>query len=321
MKIKKILVVIITIMLMLLFIKTEAKAINENSTTEIKLITETQEIEKDVEIPIQIYIKNTDKKVESIDTLIEFNEELFYEIEEADITTDLKMDIFEYEKEHKNLKIVLKNAINEGVIATIKLKPKKSITEPEEEINLLKLNDIYIVNGDFSEETKDSVGCSIGVSEKLYLSSDVYKIGDNDIDNYESGDRYLEKITPETTVAEFINNCKTNGTIKVLNSKGEALKGTDLVGTNMTIKVTKDSEEITLIAVVMGDLDGNGLVTVTDLSGVNQAVLKTIELKDAIFKAADLDDNNQIAVTDLSGINQTILKAIKLTYDKKAIKK
>lgn len=163
-------------------------------------------------------------------------------------------------------------------------------------------------------ETEIIIGEAI--EEKLYLSSDVYKIGDNDIDNYEDGDIYLEKISPETTVAQFIKNCKTNGKMKVLNSKGEELKETDLVGTNMTIQVTKGKEEIRLTAVVMGDLDGNGLVTVTDLSGANQAVLKTIELKDAIFKAADLDDNNEITVTDLSGINQTILKTIKLTYSK-----
>lgn len=116
------------------------------------------------------------------------------------------------------------------------------------------------------------------IEEKLYLSSDVYKIGDHDIDNYEDGDIYLEKITPETTVKEFISNCETNGTIKVLDAGGKELKETDLVGTNMTIKVTGHGEEFILTAVVMGDLDGNGLVTVTDLSGINQTVLKTIKL-------------------------------------------
>lgn len=84
----------------------------------------------------------------------------------------------------------------------------------------------------------------------------------------------------------------------------------------MRVKITKDREEITLITVVMGDLDGDGLVTVTDLSGINQAILRTIEVKGAIFKAADLDDNNEITVTDLSGINQKILKTIEFSYNK-----
>lgn len=137
---------------------------------------------------------------------------------------------------------------------------------------------------------------------------------------YKLGDIYIEKIMPETTVKQFIKNCKINGDITVINEKGEVLGDNDLVGTNMTIKITGRGEETTLTAVVMGDLDGNGLVTVTDLSGVNQTILKTIKLEGAVFKAADLDDNNEITVTDLSGINQKILKVIEFRYDKKASK-
>ena len=84
----------------------------------------------------------------------------------------------------------------------------------------------------------------------------------------------------------------------------------------MTIKVTKYDEEITLKAVVMGDLDGNGKVTATDLSALNQNILKVVKLEGAVFKAADLDDNNRITATDLSTENSVILKNITLTYVK-----
>ena len=67
----------------------------------------------------------------------------------------------------------------------------------------------------------------------------------------------------------------------------------------------------------MGDLDGNGLVTATDLSTLNQVILKTTTIEGAVFKAADLDDNEKLTATDLSTINNTILKNITLTYDKK----
>ena len=46
-----------------------------------------------------------------------------------------------------------------------------------------------------------------------------------------------------------------------------------------------------------------------------------IQIKDAEFKAADLDDNQKLTATDLSTINNTILKNIKLTYDKSLDKK
>ena len=89
----------------------------------------------------------------------------------------------------------------------------------------------------------------------------------------------------------------------------------------MKIQVTRKTEKITLTAVVMGDLDGNGKVTATDLSTVNQALLKMIQLKNAEFKAVDLDDNKKLTATDLSTLNNTILKNIKLTYDKSLDKK
>ena len=157
--------------------------------------------------------------------------------------------------------------------------------------------------------------------DHLYLKSKVYKIGENDIDIYEENDVYLDKIEPETTLENFKKNCKTNGNITVLNEKGIELQDEEFVGTNMKIQVTRKTEKITLTAVVMGDLDGNGKVTATDLSTLNQALLKMIQLKNAEFKAVDLDDNQKLTATDLSTINNTILKNIKLTYDKSFDKK
>ena len=156
-------------------------------------------------------------------------------------------------------------------------------------------------------------------TDRLYLKSDKYKVGEKDIDNYEVGDVYLDKIEPQTTVAEFIRNCESNGTITVvtvIDGKEVVLKDNDLVGTNMTIKTTGFGETFVLTAVVMGDLDGDGKVTPTDLSTLNQAVLKDIKLEGAFFKAADLDDNENLTPTDLSTINNTILKNIVLTYKK-----
>ena len=157
--------------------------------------------------------------------------------------------------------------------------------------------------------------------DHLYLKSKVYKIGENDIDIYKENDVYLDKIEPETTLENFKKNCKTNGNITVLNEKGIELQDEEFVGTNMKIQVTRKTEKITLTAVVMGDLDGNGKVTATDLSTLNQALLKMIQLKNAEFKAVDLDDNQKLTATDLSTINNTILKNIKLTYDKSFDKK
>lgn len=155
-------------------------------------------------------------------------------------------------------------------------------------------------------------------NDSLYFKSEKYKVGENDIDNYENGDIYLDKIEPETTLSEFINNCDTNGTITVINEKGQTLSSDDLVGTTMTIKVTRYDEEITMTIVVMGDINGDGKNTAQDLSELNSACLgiSEVELTGARFKAADIDDNRRITVTDLAELNNALLGISKLTYNK-----
>ena len=155
-------------------------------------------------------------------------------------------------------------------------------------------------------------------NDSLYFKSEKYKVGENDIDNYENGDVYLDKIEPETNLDELIENCDTNGTITVIDEKGQTLSSGDLVGTNMTIKVTRYDEEITMTIVVMGDIDGDGKATTQDLSELNKAYLgiSEVELTGTRFKAADIDDSKRITATDFSELNKASLGISKLTYNK-----
>ena len=116
----------------------------------------------------------------------------------------------------------------------------------------------------------------------------------------------------------FIDNCDTNGKITVLNEQGQALSSGDLVGTTMTIIVTRKDEKITMTIVVMGDIDGDGKTTAQDLSETNKAYLGMSEVKltGARFKAADIDDNEEITATDLSEINRASLGVSRLIYTK-----
>lgn len=151
----------------------------------------------------------------------------------------------------------------------------------------------------------------IAISEKLYLSSEPYKIGNNDIDNYEVGDKYISRVVKETTLENFKYNLDTNGKIRVLKEDGTELKDGELVGTGMTLEVTKDKEKIELKIAVIGDVSGDGKVTVTDLSTINQTVLGVVKLQNEYKIAADLDENDNITVTDLSTENKMILGLVK----------
>ena len=67
----------------------------------------------------------------------------------------------------------------------------------------------------------------------------------------------------------------------------------------------------------MGDTDGDGYATATDMSDMKDVILKTKNLEGAKFKAADIDDTKKVTSTDLSDINRAILKLTELIYIKK----
>ena len=70
------------------------------------------------------------------------------------------------------------------------------------------------------------------------------------------------------------------------------------------------TEKIELKIAVSGDLNGDGKVTATDLSTMNQTILKTTKLENEYKLAADLDENNNITATDLSTLNKMLLKIL-----------
>lgn len=308
----KIMISLIIMLLLILFLQIESKATEENNvTTEVKIIPTINTIEKGKKIPVELYIKNTNVKIESIDVLVEFNEDIFEELTVDDFQPNVDMDIFDYQKEYKNLQIIMEKPINEGKITTIYLTPKKTITKNSEKIQLLKLYDMYLIREDFEEEQIPESSTAMWViSNGLYLSSETYKIGDNDINNYEEGDKFISKVNATTTLENYKNNLKTNGTIKVIKQDGTELGDEEFVGTGMTLQVTKDEEKIELQIAVMGDLDGNGKITATDLAMINQTVLGETELENEYALAGDFDENKKFTATDLAQLNQILLESI-----------
>ena len=167
---------------------------------------------------------------------------------------------------------------------------KIKVTKGEQEIELT----LVLVGDNKPEEPVPPV------EDELYLESDIYKIGENS--KYVVGDKYMTKISAETTLEDFIKNCKTNGTISVLKVDNTELKAKELVGTGMTIKVTKGDKEILLTLIVVQDLNGDGKVTVSDLSSIISKLTGDTEFTEIQVMAGDIDDNKNITVTDLSSM-------------------
>lgn len=139
-------------------------------------------------------------------------------------------------------------------------------------------------------------------NEKLYLRSNVYTIDE----------KYLSRVSPKTTVEEFIKKCESNGTIEIFDQNGNKLNSNDIVGTGMTVRATKDDEKIELKISVIGDLNGNGKVTLTDIARAELAYIGNIELENEYKLSADINNDGKQTLTDIAKLEQYVVGLIEL---------
>lgn len=118
-------------------------------------------------------------------------------------------------------------------------------------------------------------------------------------------DSYIQFIKTETQIQLINDTYKEN--IKVTNNSSTVVPDS-MIGTGMTFEIQgSDGNIITKKTSVIGDLDGNGKISVTDLSRLNQFVVGSITIENEFYKAADLDKSDKVSITDLSKLNQVIV--------------
>lgn len=137
---------------------------------------------------------------------------------------------------------------------------------------------------------------------EFYIRSNKYVIGENDI----------TKVHPETTVETFKGNIDTNGTMTVKDKDGQTLNNDALVTTASVLEVEYNGHTYTYEIVVRGDINGDGKVSLIDLSLMNQHLVSKIELTGIKAKAADVNYDGKIALLDSSLINQNLVGKIEL---------
>lgn len=114
----------------------------------------------------------------------------------------------------------------------------------------------------------------------------------------EDGD-YITRVLPETTVSNFISCMGKTDNVYVKDEEGNVLDYEDIVKTGMT--VTFDNLEYKIS--VVGDLNGDGLITITDYIQAKLHFNKVTELGDDYVRSADIDGNGNITLTDLVRLN------------------
>jgi len=311
----------------------------DNATIELR--TDVTEIKKDKKIPVQIFVTNGNKKVTALDVLVDYNKDVFYDLTQEDFKTDIDTELLTYEpnadptEKYGIFDILAKegNGITNGVIATIYLTPKVDVSPNGLKVKLLSLFDGEVGYEDGSYLDMSDKDITTWPSEeeldKLYLNTEVYKIGNNNINKYEEDDRYISRVEPLTTLSSFKSNLFTNGNIKVLKPDGTELEDAEdkYVGTGMTLVVTKDEgtdkeQKIKLKISVKGDVArskqegdtsdenlkcGDGQVTMIDINRVNLVCINKIDLEDEFKIAADMNESGSISIIDLLRINFIII--------------
>ena len=165
--------------------------------------------------------------------------------------------------------------------------------------------------------------------EALYLKSDKYKISnendyatDTNSNEYVNGDKYIFGIKPAigamknseenkgTNLDELKNNITTNADqIEVIKQDDTTLENGELIGTGMKVVLKKGNQKIEIIAIVLGDVNGNGSLDGSDKTNASNFISKDDSTRfDTIEKRLSLDVNldGKIRPSDLTVLRQAL---------------
>lgn len=116
----------------------------------------------------------------------------------------------------------------------------------------------------------------------------------------------VSKIAAGTSADSFARGFQ-NCTVKVTKD-GAEVSGSGKIGTGMQVHlVVNGAEQSVLTAVVTGDVNGDGLITVTDVVRINANILNKYTFSEAERIAADVSNDGQVSVTDVVRLNASIL--------------
>ncbi len=164
---------------------------------------------------------------------------------------------------------------------------------------------------EFSESTTEDVavtdnagnGATIKVKTETgdeILTSETYVVDEENL--------FVTKVQPKTSVSDFNNGVTSEGSYIVKDSKGNAISGTGYVttGSKVVFNTGTDTKEYTIV--VIGDLNFDGKITVTDLAAVQRIILNaTSNPSEEVLKAANVNNDTKITVSDLAGVQRYIL--------------
>lgn len=134
---------------------------------------------------------------------------------------------------------------------------------------------------------------------KLELTSEsTYTVGEED--------GYLHQVIAETTLTALLSHFQNPESVKVFDAKGnEITSGTAFIGTGCVVSLMDGDEAVdSLTVVVLGDVDGNGIIGTRDYQRVRAYYSDTYELTGVALEAAKVSGRDEIGTLDYQRIRR-----------------
>ena len=155
----------------------------------------------------------------------------------------------------------------------------------------------------YSENGKTlTISQKITVYEKFYVKAKNYDLKEVE------GVKYLKYIDPNTSRKTLNEEIHTNGTIKIFADNKEITNDEEKIGTGTKVTIEYADQRIEYIAVVTGDLTGDGKMGIVDLLKLSRYISKMDNnLKEEIIEAADVyKDGNCANIVDLLRMSRVL---------------
>jgi ribosomal protein L23 len=130
--------------------------------------------------------------------------------------------------------------------------------------------------------------------------------------DYAMENGYILHVKPQTTVQSLLTQFE-NENLVVQDPSGNAIGSSAVVGTGATVNLYNGDLVVQRVTVViLGDVDGNGIVDATDYLRIKAAALGKLALNEAENLAADIDKDDIIAPNDYAKVKEYFLGTFNL---------
>lgn len=172
--------------------------------------------------------------------------------------------------------------------------PEVALVDENGLVESLSLGTAKITILSDEDETLEKV---VEVKVMELIESEEYEI---DLEN-----KIIKFIPENTTVEMLLNNIQIGSDSYLIeNNAGESLTGDSLVGTGSKLKINEDE---VFDIVITGDINGDGKISITDLSKLKLHIVKLEILENLPLMGSDINKDGETTLTDLSRMKEYIV--------------